>query len=161
MTLKQTMHSLLTSRWIALGFRLYLGGLFVYASAYKIQYPSEFAEVIASYQLVPHYLLNPFAVLLPWVELICGVLLIAGIRSKSATVAIGVMLVMFTGALSYALLADIAIGCGCFHSLEDPISWKTLVRDIAWLAMTLHVFFFDSVFRLEDRYSWKFEELPQ
>jgi uncharacterized membrane protein YphA (DoxX/SURF4 family) len=160
MTIAERLRAIATSRWLALAFRLYLGGLFVYASAYKIQYPAEFSEVIASYQLVPHFLVNPFAVLLPWLELITGVLLIAGIRSKSATVLIGLMLLMFTLALGFALLSDNSIGCGCFHSLEDEISWKTMVRDVTWLAMCTHVFFFDSAFRIEDRYSWKIEELP-
>ena len=57
---------------VALAFRLYLGGLFVYASLYKINYTAEFAETIASYQLVPYWGVNLLAVILPWIELISG-----------------------------------------------------------------------------------------
>ncbi|MBU1002959.1 MAG: DoxX family membrane protein [Proteobacteria bacterium] len=152
---------LLTHRYLALAFRLYLGGLFIYASVYKIQYPAEFAEVIAGYQMIPYWLVKTIAVLMPWVELVTGLLLVIGVRSKSAVLVIGGMLVMFTLALGYVLIADIPIGCGCFTSLEDEVSWKTVVRDLTWLSMAAHVFFFDSVFHLENRYSWKIEELSQ
>ncbi|BBD07349.1 MauE/DoxX family redox-associated membrane protein [Desulfovibrio ferrophilus] len=150
---------LLTHRYLAFAFRLYLGGLFIYASVYKIQYPAEFAEVIAGYQVVPFWLVNTMAVFMPWIELVTGLLLVAGVRSKSAILAIGVMLIMFTLALGYVIIAEIPIGCGCFTSLEDEVSWKTVVRDLTWLAMAVHVFFFDNVFHLENRYSWKVEEL--
>lgn len=152
---------LLAHRYLALAFRLYLGGLFIYASVYKIQYPAEFAEVIAGYQMIPYWLVNPMAVFMPWVELMAGVLLVAGVRSKSAVLAIGVMLLLFTMALGYVLIADIPIGCGCFTSLEEEVSWRTVVRDLTWLAMAAHIFFFDDAFHLENRYSWKIEELSQ
>lgn len=149
----------LCSPYLALALRLYLGGLFVYASLYKIQYPAEFADVIAGYRIVPYWGVNPMAVLMPWVELVSGVLLLAGVRSKSAVLTVGAMLGMFILALVYVLVADIPIGCGCFTSLEDDVSWWTVARDLCWLAMAGHVFFFDSLFHLENRYSWRIEEL--
>jgi uncharacterized membrane protein YphA (DoxX/SURF4 family) len=153
------LRALLSSRYLALGFRLYLGGLFVYASMYKIQYPAEFADVMASYQIVPYWAVNLSAVVMPWLELVAGVLLVAGVRAKAAVVAIGGLLMLFILALAYVLVADIPIGCGCFTSLEDEVSGWTLLRDLAWLAMAAHVFFFDSLFHLENKYSWKVEEL--
>ena len=155
------MRDILTNRYLALVFRVYLGGLFIYASVYKIQYPAEFADVIASYQMMPYWVVNPMAVFMPWVELVSGILLLAGVRAKSAVLAIAAMLVMFIVALSYVLVADIPIGCGCFHSLEPGVSGATLLRDLGWLAMAVHVFFYDTLFHLENRYSWKIEELSQ
>jgi len=152
---------ILTSRWLALGFRLYLGGLFVYASMYKIQYPGEFAESVAAYQLVPHFLLHVMAVFMPWVELVSGILLIAGVRAKAAALSIGAMLVMFTLALVYVLVADIPIGCGCFTAQEAEATWLTVGRDLAWLTMVTHVFFYDRAFHLDNLYSWKLEDLQQ
>jgi uncharacterized membrane protein YphA (DoxX/SURF4 family) len=141
----------LTSKYLALVFRLYLGGLFIYASMYKINYAGEFVESIASYQLVPYPVVNLMALVMPWLELICGILLIAGIRSKSAVTVIAGLLVMFSVAVLVTLIRDIPIGCGCFSSVEDPMSIASLFRDLAWLAMSIHVYFFDSVLHLDRR----------
>ncbi len=145
--------------WLALAFRVYIGGLFIYASIYKINYPAEFAETIASYQVVPYFLVNITAVVLPWIELITGTLLLAGIRPRAATAILGGLLVLFTLAIAWVLFQGVPIGCGCFHTIEDPISWKTLVRDLAWLAMTAYIFAYDRLFHLEEHFMMKLKEL--
>ena len=66
---------LLTHPALALAFRLYIGGLFVYAAMYKINYAAEFATTIASYRIVPWWGVNAVAVFMPWLELVAGVLL--------------------------------------------------------------------------------------
>jgi len=150
-TLK-ALRSLVTSKYLALAFRLYLGGLFIYASLYKITYPGEFAQSIAEYQLAPHVAVNAMALGLPWLELLCGGMLLAGIRAKTVTVLIGGMLAMFLAALVWALLNSIPMGCGCFHSLEAEINWWTALRDVAWLAMAVHVYYFDTLLHLEKQF---------
>lgn len=139
----------ISSKVLALLFRLYLGGIFVYASMYKISFPGEFAQSVASYQIVPHWGVNLMAVIMPWLELICGILLIAGIRSKAAAAIIGGMLTIFALAIFTALVRDIPVGCGCFQAVADPISWKTFARDMAWFAMTVQVYRFDSMLQLD------------
>lgn len=148
-----------THRYLALVLRLYIGGLFIYASVYKINYPAEFAESIASYQIVPYWALGFMAAVLPWVELVCGFLLIVGFRARSSAAVICALLLVFSLAVLLTILRDIPIGCGCFHGLEDPMTWNTFFRDLAWLAMALHVFFFDKAFHLEDRFSFSLKEI--
>jgi putative oxidoreductase len=131
--------------------RAYVGGVFIYASMYKINYPGEFAETIASYQLVPFWAVNFMALVMPWAELVSGILMVLGVRTKSAAVAIGGMLVMFSLAIVITLLRGIPIGCGCFTSVEEPLGWGTLGRDLVWLIMTLQVYFFPSALQLEGR----------
>ena len=131
--------------------RAYIGGVFVYASIFKINYPGEFAETIASYQLVPYGAVNLMALVMPWAELIGGILMILGVRTKSAAAVIAGMLVMFSLAILITLIRDIPIGCGCFTSVEEPLGWSTLWRDLLWLAMTLQVYFFPSALQLEGR----------
>jgi uncharacterized membrane protein YphA (DoxX/SURF4 family) len=143
---------LLTHPYLALAFRLYLGGVFIYASMYKISYTGEFAENIASYQIVPYWAVNLLAIAMPWTELICGTLLVFGVRSKAAVIMIAGMLVVFIAAISLSLVRGIPIGCGCFHSLEEQMTWTTLVRDLVWLAMAVHVFLFDSTLQLERKF---------
>jgi putative oxidoreductase len=145
----------------ALIFRLYLGGLFIYASLYKINYTAEFAETIASYQLVPYWGVNLLAVILPWIELISGILLIVGIRTRTASAVIGCLLFLFTLGILYNLALGSEISCGCFQSLDDPISGWTVLRDLVWLAMAAQVFFFDQTFHLERRYLPSIKEIQE
>ncbi len=146
---------------VALVFRLYLGGLFIYASLYKINYTSEFAETIASYQLVPYWGVNLLAVILPWIELISGILLIIGIRTRTVSAVIGCLLILFTLGILYNLALGSEISCGCFQSLDDPISGWTVLRDLVWLAMAVQVFFFDQTFHLERRYIPSIKEIQE
>ena len=91
------------------------------------------------------------ALILPWAELICGLMLVLGLRAPGS----GSFGRIDAGGL---LCGDcrhpgtgIPIGCGCFTSVEDPLSWKTLLRDLPWLAMTVQVVWFPSALQLEDR----------
>ena len=137
--------------WVGLLLRVYLGGIFIYASTYKINFPGEFAETIASYQLLPFWAVNTAALVMPWAELVSGILMVLGVRTKAAAAAIGGMLVMFSLAILITLLRGIPIGCGCFTSVEDPLGWGTFWRDLLWLGMTLQVYFFPSALQLEGR----------
>lgn len=150
--------SLLTSPWLALAFRLYIGGVFIFASMNKVIYPAEFAETIASYQLVPYWGVNFSAAVLPWLEMVCGVLLVLGVRVKSAALIISLLLVAFTLAIAVNLARGTPIGCGCFSSLEDEMSLMTLLRDLIWLGMSLHVFFWDRIYQLERSFMVAFKE---
>jgi uncharacterized membrane protein YphA (DoxX/SURF4 family) len=152
---------LLTHPLVALAFRLYLGGLFVYASLYKINYTAEFAETIASYQLVPYWGVGLMAVILPWIEMISGILLIIGIRTRTVSAVIGFLLILFTLGILYNLALGSEIPCGCFQSLDDPISGWTVFRDLVWLALAVHVFFFDRSFHLERRYIPSIQEIKE
>ena len=66
--------------------RIYIGAIFIAASMYKINYPGEFAETIASYQMVPFWAVNLMALVMPWTELICGMMLVLGLRTRASAV---------------------------------------------------------------------------
>ena len=151
--------TLLTHPYLALVLRLYMAWLFIDAGMYKINYAAEFSETIASYRMVPYWGVNFMAVSMPWVEIVCGILLVCGIRVRSAITIAGALLVMFTLGVALNLLRNAPISCGCFHSGGDAISWKTLVRDLFWVGMAVHVFFYDSVFRLERKIDGLIKEI--
>jgi uncharacterized membrane protein YphA (DoxX/SURF4 family) len=136
--------------FLGLILRIYIGAIFITASMYKINYPGEFAETIASYQIVPFWGVHLMALIMPWTELICGLMLVLGLRTRAATVLAGSMLVVFCVAIVVTLARGIPIGCGCFTSVEDPLTWMTLFRDLLWLAMTVQIFWFPSALQLED-----------
>ena len=135
---------------LALILRIYLGVLFLYASISKINNPVDFAEAIANYQIVPYLAVNSLSVILPWMELICGIFLVVGFRSKSASLFISLMLISFILAAVITLMRGISIGCGCFDAQTDDISWLTVGRDMIWLLMSVHVFFFDEMIHIEN-----------
>ncbi|THB69245.1 MAG: DoxX family membrane protein [Desulfovibrio sp.] len=146
---------------LALLFRLYIGGVFVAAGMNKIIYTGEFAHTIASYRLVPYWGVNLMAIWLPWFEFLAGAMLIAGLRVRPMALAIAGMLAWFCLAVGINLLRGTPIDCGCFSSMEDPMSVMTLLRDLLWLGMALHVYFFDRWLHLERSFSPKLKDLPQ
>jgi putative oxidoreductase len=128
--------------WIALVVRLYLGGVFLAACFHKIGQPEAFALDVATYQLLPLALVNSFAIVLPWTELLAGTCLIVGVRVRGASLLVAAMMLAFIVALAWALHLHLEMSCGCFASkgaAEDPISWRTLLRDAGWFALSMYV----------------------
>jgi uncharacterized membrane protein YphA (DoxX/SURF4 family) len=131
---------------LALGVRLYLAAIFLFACWHKILEPAAFALDIATYQILPLGLVNPLAIVLPWVELAAGLMLLSGFRTRAAALLVAGMMVMFTVAISIAVAKGLDMSCGCFASqgsAEDPISWRTILRDASWLFLAAYVFIFD------------------
>lgn len=157
--MKARLQTILTHPALALILRLYLAGIFIYASLHKINFPAEFADNIAGYLIVPYWLINPLALFMPWLELVSGLFLLAGVRVRAASLLIGGMLVMFTVAVIVALIQETPIGCGCFQSVGEAISWWTVLRDLAWLAMAVHIYFYDRLVHLDRLFMLKPEEL--
>jgi putative oxidoreductase len=132
--------------WLCLGARLYLGLIFVAAAWHKLVEPGAFAIDIATYQILPLALVNPMAIVLPWVEIVAGLMLIVGFRTRAAALLIASMMAVFTAAIAIALGKGLDMSCGCFASqgaAEDPISWRTIVRDASWLALAVYVLLLD------------------
>jgi len=129
------------SEYLSLVLRCYLGILFIYASMSKIPYPAEFAESLASYQIVPYWVLNFVAVALPWVEATCGLFLVIGLTTRAASFVIGSLLICFTLAQTINLIRGIPISCGCFQNAGDQIIWWDIPKDLGWFLLTMQVFF--------------------
>jgi putative oxidoreductase len=133
--------------WLALPARLYLGWVFILASAYKIAHPASFALDIATYDILPLSLVNPMAIMLPWVEVAAGVMLVLGFRVRAAALAVTGMMFMFIVAILLALAKGLNMSCGCFASQaaveDDPISYLTVLRDAGWLILAAYVVLVD------------------
>jgi putative oxidoreductase len=131
---------------IALAARLYLGTIFLLACWHKLLDPAAFAIDIATYQILPLAVINPMGIVLPWVELGAGVMLLVGFRTRAAAMLVTGMMAMFLVAISIAVAKGLDMSCGCFASqgaAEDPISWRTIVRDGTWLLLALYVLSLD------------------
>jgi len=134
--------------------RLGIGGMFIFASVYKIEDPHKFAVLIAQYQFLPHNLVNLWALILPQFEFWFGLALIVTPFVKESVLVILVMFASFIIALVWALALDLGITCGCFQidgAQSKGEAWTALVRDLillgptAWLLTRKNVFLFCSL----------------
>jgi uncharacterized membrane protein YphA (DoxX/SURF4 family) len=135
-----------TSPYLALILRVYVGYSFLSASVGKIPRPAQFAEATAAYQLIPSWFVNTGAIVLPWIEFVSGLFLIIGLRTKAAATLIGLMLLMFAVMGLTNMYWGSSITCGCYDTVGEPIGWKHLGEQVMLLLFTLHVFFYDRLF---------------
>jgi uncharacterized membrane protein YphA (DoxX/SURF4 family) len=123
--------------------RLAIGGVFIYASAYKILDPGSFARSIWYYHMVPGSLINLMALILPWLEFLCGLTLILGIWYRGSVVLINLLTIIFIAALATAVARGISIDCGCFKAARatNSSAIDALWRDIVMVVFTLQLLF--------------------
>lgn len=131
-----TLNKILSNKYLLLGLRLVLGGVFIYAAVYKIAEPEDFARSIYNYRMLPEGTINLMAIIMPWLELICGIFIIIGSLVRGSAVLIGLMLLVFIIAISSALARGLDISCGCFKVGEGGrlVGLTTLVEDILMVA---------------------------
>jgi len=129
-------------KYLVLAARLFIGGLFIYASVYKIFDPAEFAQSIRNYLILPTAWTNIVGITLPWIEFVAGLLLILGIETAAAALIITGMLAVFLPALFYAYFTGLDIACGCFSAAANSagkITILTLLRDSSLLLVVLFI----------------------
>ena len=140
--------SFITSEYLSLLLRFFIGIMFIYACMTKIPYPVEFAKNVEAYRILPYWSVNMVAVFLPWVELTCGLFLIIGLATRASAVVLAIILAIFTLALLINVLRGSPITCGCFESVGEQIGWYDVLRDLALMLMTAQIVFFDRIFVL-------------
>ncbi len=120
---------------MALAARLLIGGMFVYASIYKVFDPAGFAVSIRNYMIIPASWSNIVALTLPWIEIVAGVFLIIGLQVRPSALLTTGMLGVFLGAIIYAYSIGLDIDCGCFGSAATSggrIGVTHIARDAAY-----------------------------
>ncbi len=135
------------SPWLSIRVQLALGAIFVAAAIPKIVDPPSFAHMIYNYRLVPGGAINGMALVLPWIELFSGLALILGAWKRTAAGIVGILLLLFIGALSINLARGNPVNCGCFDvkakdkprsELLSEMRW-TILRDVGMLLMVAQV----------------------
>ena len=117
--------------------RVAMGAAFVYAGYVKLTEPWQlFAANIADYEVVPLWAAKIIARSFPWFEVLLGLVLITGRWRRVSTVTVAGLLLFFVSLMAHAKLAGKEINCGCF-SANEPISWRSFVRDGSMLAVAL------------------------
>jgi len=129
----------LTEKILEILIRLGIGGMFIFASVFKIADPKGFAVLIAQYQFLPHNLVNLWALILPQFEFWFGLALIVTPFVKECVLVILALFASFIVALVWALALDLGITCGCFQidgAQSKAEAWTALIRDLILLGPT-------------------------
>lgn len=127
--------------------RLVIGGLFIYASIYKVLDPADFAVSVRNYTILPVEWTNFVAITLPWVELGSGLFLVIGVFTRPSALLTTGMMAVFLAALVYAYFTGLDIDCGCFSSSSQSsgkIGPLHLIRDTILFLTSAFVLFFDT-----------------
>ena len=118
--------------------RLFLGGFYLLAGAFKIKDPGAFAEAVGNFRLVPHELTNLVAITLPWIEGAAGLFLILGIWEKASVWLINALTFVFIAGITSAIARGLNIDCGCFGTVgARKVGLTAVAEDAALLACGL------------------------
>lgn len=112
--------------WPLLVARLVLGVMMLRMGWSKAWSPESFLKLLREYEMFPdaaYAVQNLIAVTLPWVEIVCGVLLLVGLLIRGSSLALLVLLTVFTIVIAIRAwgihtteglpLCDIHFDCGC------------------------------------------------
>jgi len=132
--------------------RLLLGGVLLVAGGLKVSKPTDSANAVAAYKLLPINIAHLFGYALPWFEVALGILLIAGILLRPAAIAGGLIMLLFTAAIASAWARGLLLDCGCFGgggeidpSLADQVHrtyFIEIMRDLGLALTALYLYFF-------------------
>jgi uncharacterized membrane protein YphA (DoxX/SURF4 family) len=138
--------------YITLLARLLLGGVLLVAGGLKVTKPTDSANAVAAYKLLPTNVAHLFGYALPWFEVAIELLLILGFMVRPAAIAGGLIMVVFIGAIASAWARGLIIDCGCFGgggeidpSLADQVHrtyFIEIMRDLGLALTALYLYFF-------------------
>jgi uncharacterized membrane protein YphA (DoxX/SURF4 family) len=94
--------------------RFILGGVLLFAGGLKLFEPTDSANAVAAYKLLPSDLSRLVGYALPWLEVALALLLILGFLVGPAAVVSGLIMIVFIGAIASVWARGILIDCGCF-----------------------------------------------
>ena len=125
-----TAREALTHPWLTVRVQIALGAIFVAAALPKIADPPSFAHMVYNYRILPGGLVNITALIMPWLELFAGLALILGVWKTAARNIIAAMLIVFIVAITFNLLRDNAIDCGCFDTSAANLTHEERLHDM-------------------------------
>ena len=132
---------LFISPWPSLAIRCVIGTVFIYAGAVKLLDINAFARTIDQYDMLPAALIPVAAIGLPSLEVLAGLGLIFDITGSLSV--ISAMLTLFIIILSYGIVNNMDVDCGCFTPDEAASRGnlkQALLRDLIMIAAIIFLF---------------------
>jgi len=163
----------LLNPYLTLVSRLVLGLVFLLSGLTKLGVPVAFTASINSYQMpLPQPLVTIMAYGLPPLELAVGLLLLFGLWTRIAAAISGGLMVIFLIAMIQAMFRGLSPDCGCFAGVAtsnpvgqavmnalgpvgtllstEKVGPDSLVRDLIFLAMSIHLILVPSIFSIDN-----------
>ncbi len=132
--------------------RLVLGGVLLAAGGLKVFKPTESANAVAAYKVLPTNLSHVVGYALPWLEVAIALLLILGYLIRPAAVVSGLIMIVFVAAIASVWARGMLIDCGCFGgggeidpSLASEVRrtyFIEIMRDLGLALAALYLYFF-------------------
>ena len=132
--------------------RLVLGGVLLAAGGLKVFKPTESANAVAAYKVLPNNLSHVVGYALPWLEVAIALLLIFGYLIRPAAVVSGLIMIVFVAAIASVWARGMLIDCGCFGgggeidpSLASEVRrtyFIEIMRDLGLAVAALYLYFF-------------------
>ena len=132
--------------------RLVLGGVLLTAGGLKVFKPTESANAVAAYKVLPTNLSHVVGYALPWLEVAIALLLILGYLIRPAAVVSGLIMIVFVAAIASVWARGMLIDCGCFGgggeidpSLASEVRrtyFIEIMRDLGLALAALYLYFF-------------------
>ena len=119
--------------------RIALAIVFIYAAIPKIIDPTQFAQDIDNYKILPYFAVTILAIILPWLELLVGLFLIVGIWLPAAAFITAALNIVFIIAIASAMYRGLDIDCGCFSTGDSLVGWKRLFEDFFLLIASVYI----------------------
>lgn len=123
--------------------RVLVGLTLVLAGALKLKAGSRwFLKTLLAYDLVHGKTAALLSKGLPWVEVACGVLLVLGFFTPLVAIAGSSILLIFTSAVTSAILRDKPVDCGCFgrSTKVSRVRWTLVYRNIVLMGLLMPVY---------------------
>jgi uncharacterized membrane protein YphA (DoxX/SURF4 family) len=132
--------------------RLVLGGVLLVAGGLKVLKPTESANAVAAYKILPTNVAHLTGYALPWLEVALALLLIFGFMVRPAAVISGLIMVVFIGAIASVWARGMLIDCGCFGGggeIDPSLAAEVrrtyfieIMRDLGLALSALYLYFF-------------------
>lgn len=120
--------------------RLAIGTVWLIAGSAKLVDREPRGRLVTDFGLLPDRTAAAVGRALPYIELTLGALLIAGLGTVPAAAVSAVILGVFSLAIAVNLARGHRIECRCFGRMgHGPISWLTVVRNLALISAALVV----------------------
>ena len=132
--------------------RLVLGGVLLAAGGLKVLKPTESANAVAAYKVLPTNLSHLIGYALPGVVVAIALLLIIGFMVRPAAVVSGLIMIVFIGAIASVWARGMLIDCGCFGGggeIDPSLAAEVrrtyfieIMRDLGLALAAVYLYFF-------------------